>query len=314
MTIDLGVCVMDGRWFDDAVVAMCWTASGVAVGTAEGRRARWWGGTCQDADPAHEVAVRIVRMRDDVVASVDLHGSLHVGHDVIDDDRYISVDWMGRCLVAVGDLGVHVRDAERPPVVVGIHGVPIVAGPLGPHVLAIGTDRGLTWLDVRLGGIDGHIELPPVVAVVGDPGGRFVVCGDTAGALHVVELATGVGVELGGYPGRVDRVGVLADGSGAVAVADDEITVWPMVDGGVVGSTPRCLRGHGATITALACSPGRALVASGDDDGRVVVRTGDGRETVRVETNATVASLAWAPEGNGLAIGSRDGRAHLVAL
>lgn len=308
---------LDRRQLGGAITAMHWTTAGLAFGCDDGSRHVWRAGSITESNGVHRHGVRSIRMGpSETVASVDHDGWMLIDSPVHAAADVCAMEWTTAAgLVAACTAGV-VCDAERTPTIVasGI-GHPLSMAALGGAVVAIGTDLGLVWLDARIGGIDGRIDLAPVVAVASDPLGRFVVCGDVAGSLHVVGLATGRGSELDGYPDRVELIAIDAMGGSAVAASDDELTVWRLGHAGVVGDQPLCLNDHDNTIVVLAAEPCRPRIASGDLDGRIVVWSiPRGHAIAHMEVSSEVGALAWAPTGTALAIGTIDGRLHIVAL
>jgi WD40 repeat protein len=313
--MDSLVRVLDRLRFDDAVTALDWRGQGLAIGTADGRHHHWWACSCERLAPTHRHGVRSVRIcADGTIVSVDHNGGLLSGDRCFDDEGFVAVEELDGALVAVGDRGLHVAVDRYPRAPLWLPGASLCAATLGPRTVGVGGEDGISWIDVARGTIDGHIDLAPVVAVTRDPLGRFVVCGDVSGSLHVVNLVTGEGVELAGYPDRVELVAVDALGTAVAAVADDELTVWSLADAGVTGDAPVCWRGHEAAIVTLAAAPGGTRFASGDLDGSVVVWSATGVEELRFETSSSIGALAWAPESNGLAIGTLDGRVHVMIV
>lgn len=61
---------------------------------------------------------------------------------------------------------------------------------------------------------------------------------------------------------------------------------------------------HQHTVSAVAWSPDGSLLASGADDGRLLIWTPDGQVQQRIAHPAGIAALAWEPSGRFLASGS----------
>lgn len=155
--------VLDRVQLEEAVTALDWRGAGLAIGTADGRRHRWWACACELPGGEHTMGVRSIRMRlDGSIASLDHNGVLLSARLAFDDDRFIAVEDLAGTLVAVGERGVHVGidDVARP--ILRLPGTGLAATPLGPRTLAVGGECGVSWVDVTLGVVDGHVSLPPL--------------------------------------------------------------------------------------------------------------------------------------------------------
>src|SRR5262245_8199247 len=99
----------------------------------------------------------------------------------------------------------------------------------------------------------------------------------------------------------------IAGESGGLQVFDLETGARPP------GVANTGLPGHAATTSAVAFSPNGRYLASGDDDGEIVVRDALNWEVLRHLTGhvTQVTGLAWSPSSERLASSSRDGTVRL---
>jgi WD40 repeat protein len=100
----------------------------------------------------------------------------------------------------------------------------------------------------------------------------------------------------------------LATGGGPV------VTVWDVSGAGPAGRRPLQLEGHEGSVSALAFAPRGGILASGADDGSLLLwNPAAGESGVPAGGfSASVTALAWAPEGGLLAAGSGEGEVVFV--
>ncbi|KIK76551.1 hypothetical protein PAXRUDRAFT_18120 [Paxillus rubicundulus Ve08.2h10] len=136
---------------------------------------------------------------------------------------------------------------------------------------------------------------------------RFVTCSDD-GTVRVWNIENGEqeGMAME-HDGPVWALAVTRDGKTIQSGGDDQVLrVWdvethqPIADWG----------GHGAGIFSIDMSPDDQLVASGDFEGRIVIREmdlNDGRIKHAIETDSGVVnSICFSPDGAKLASGHDD--------
>lgn len=142
------------------------------------------------------------------------------------------------------------------------------------------------------------------------PDGRFLATGDQDATVHFWVSATGADLKMFGYPRKVTQLAwdhtsrYLATGGGYRA------TVWDCSGRGPEGTRPLALDAHAeaSKVSALAFQPGGALLASGADDGRLILwRPPSPRPLAEVRFDAPVAQAAWSPDGARLAVGTDAG-------
>ncbi len=174
-------------------------------------------------------------------------------------------------------------------------------------LLASGDKEGKVWLwSVENQEALGVLDLGDQVAGLEiSPDGKLIACGTQAGALVLIDLATGQMVaELKKDPPPVQCLTFTTDGQRLVAgFTDGSIQVYEPP--GKVVST---LKGHQSPVNEVRCSPGGRLMASVSNDKTARLWDLKTGRAVRVFAGHTrvVQSVAFSPDGRVLATGSSD--------
>lgn len=226
-----------------------------------------------------------------------------------------AISFVGGSLVVAARQSVVVSDdVATSSIELGIGAVTAVTAVSG-RLAAVGGTRGLAWLDTGLDLCDERIELPTIVSVTADPFHRCVALGDLGGSIHLVGFGGSSVEELTGYPDRVETLAFTSDGRWLCTTAADELTAWPVLDGGrIEADEPVRLLGHDHEITALAAATTGGLVATGDTVGRVrlwhptLVDVPIGI----VDAEGVVLALAWRADARALAMTTSAGELLLV--
>lgn len=149
-----------------------------------------------------------------------------------------------------------------------------------------------------------------MLALAWSPNGRFLATGNQDATVHLFIVATGKDLEMSGYATKVRELAwdptsrFLATGGGEVA------TVWDFSGKGPSGTTPLQLDGHRANLSALAFQHRGSVLASGGEDGALMLwlPVQDTQPRARAELGSEVSQLAWAPDDHSIAAGSAEGR------
>ncbi len=321
---------------DDAPTAAAWGPSGLSVGTAAGTLWRSSEDAAADLAPAPSVGPgapirRLAPSAANGILSLHADGSVrHDGAEVVGPactpDALHAQDlcWASDGTIAVVAAGGALRLELHTPTTATTTEPEVVTTDIGPircvvttrgHLVLAGGARGVTWVDARLGVVD-HVEpCPPVVALAADPTGRFLAAADVTGDLHLVPIDGGPTQVVGGYPDRIELLDWSADGSYLLAVADDELTAWPVSDAGITAERPVSLLADAGRITAIAAAPHGRRVATGHVDGELLcwhLPGGEHQEALRV--GAEVTCVAWSPDACTIAVGAIDGTLHHLTL
>jgi WD40 repeat protein len=151
-----------------------------------------------------------------------------------------------------------------------------------------------------------------VLALAWSPDGKLLATGDQDATVHFWDYTGGQDLQMSGYAVKVRELAwdcvsrYLATGGGPV------VTVWDCDRGGKgpAGSTPLQFQGHDGLVAALAFQKAGPLLASGGQDGAVILwQPGKYRTALgKSDAGAEVTQLAWSPDDRLLAVGCASGR------
>ena len=156
-------------------------------------------------------------------------------------------------------------------------------------------------------------------ALTFSPDGRFLVVASQNCFLHGWRLSDLQHFRMLGYQARVDCWAWSPDGALLATSGASAAIVWPFDgDGGpmtrdAIEVAPRATR----TVTAVAWRPRTRLLAIGYDDGVMQLASAEeplSARTLRESGRAAVTSMAWNPEGTGLAFGSAAGECGVIEV
>jgi WD40 repeat protein len=149
------------------------------------------------------------------------------------------------------------------------------------------------------------------------PDGRFLVTTMQEPMLHGWRLPDGQHMRMSGYAARVMSLSWSVGGHWLATSGATQLVLWPFQGkDGPMGKTPRLLTPSGHRIDVVACHPGINIVATGYDNGLVLLtRIDNGAEVLaRKPGDAPVTALAWSADGLLLAWGTERGEAGVIDL
>ncbi|WP_026255803.1 WD40 repeat domain-containing protein [Mycobacterium sp. 155] len=111
-----------------------------------------------------------------------------------------------------------------------------------------------------------------LLALAISPDRRWAASGNQDATLHVWRIGrSNDELEMSGYPTKISTLEFSPDSSLLASGGGTDVTVWDFTGPGPRGRTPRILRAHHDTVTALAWSPRGDLLAAAAGDGQVAI-------------------------------------------
>jgi len=153
--------------------------------------------------------------------------------------------------------------------------------------------------------------------VLFSPDGKFVVTAMQEPTLHGWRLMDAKDMRMSGYSGKVGSMAFTAGGKWLATAGSEQLILWPFASkDGPMGKQPRMVAPYEKRAVAVACHPKQEIVATGFEDGLVMLaRIDDGAEILAKRPGAAaVSALAWNFDGSKLAFGTEDGEAGIVDL
>ena len=146
--------------------------------------------------------------------------------------------------------------------------------------------------------------------------GRFLVTAMQELTLHGWRLVDGKDMRMSGYSTKVRSMAWTAGGKWLATSGSEQLILWPFTGkDGPMGKQPRMLAPATARAVAVACHPTQEVVATGFEDGVILLaRIDDGAEILARRKGSAVAALGWSADGSKLAFGAEDGEAGIVDL
>jgi WD40 repeat protein len=148
------------------------------------------------------------------------------------------------------------------------------------------------------------------------PDEKYLVTAMQEGAVHGWRLADASDFAMRGYPGKPRSLSFTRKGDWMATSGAFEAVAWPFVGKGPMGKTPEQIARRTYQVTAVAFHPLNPYLATGYQDGVVLLARIEDRKELMVRRSiadgAAVSGLAWAPDGKRLAYGTEDGRAGVV--
>jgi WD40 repeat protein len=180
---------------------------------------------------------------------------------------------------------------------------------------------GLTWFDAdRLPSTTPsrrHEFKGSPLALALSPSGKWACAGYQDASIHLWPLWSGDDLSMSGYPAKIEHLAFRPDGQWMASACLAEITWWNFAGKGPKGTRPAVGNAHDARISWLGWQPGAHILASGGLDGRLALwpsptSVNDDVQPLDVlDAESEVATAAWLPSGDGLAVGRRDGTVEL---
>jgi WD40 repeat protein len=155
----------------------------------------------------------------------------------------------------------------------GVHILPLVAGAKPRHLAWKGSLISVSW----------------------SPDTKVIACGSQDKSVHFWRLSSGRDSQMSGFPFKPQALAWARDSKQLATSGDATISVWDFRGKGPEGTRPRSLRGHRSVCTRLVFAPKQDTLASGSQDGSVLLwETRHGERPRRFAfLDDEVTGLAW---------------------
>lgn len=148
------------------------------------------------------------------------------------------------------------------------------------------------------------------------PDKRYIATGDQDSTVHFWIAKTGKDLQMWGYPTKVRELAWDSTGRYLATGGSDTVVVWDCSGRGPEGSTPTTLEGHEAYLTTLAYQHAGPILASGGQDGQVILWQPASGRAARggFRFDESVTQLAWSSHDRWLAAGDETGEIVVVGV
>ena len=155
-----------------------------------------------------------------------------------------------------------------------------------------------------------------MLALAWSPKAEYIAAGAQDCTVHFWKLETGEDLQMSGYPRKVRELSWDATGRYLATGGADVSCVWDFAGEGPEGSEPIQLEAHKDFINCLAFQHQGELLASGGEDGQVVLwKPSTQRGAVSIAKHgAPVSQVAWSADDQRLAAGTAAGTVAMYAL
>lgn len=150
-------------------------------------------------------------------------------------------------------------------------------------------------------------------ALAWSPDGRWLVSGNQDPSVHLWLPAKDMEFHMSGYEGKVKDLSFDASGRWLATGGGRDACVWDCAGAGPEGREPVMLP-HDAKVCAVAYQRRGALLATGSEDGTLMLWSPERLQPVRatVRMPAAPTKLAWSPDDRLLAVGSTKGAVYVL--
>lgn len=144
---------------------------------------------------------------------------------------------------------------------------------------------------------------------------RFLCGGTQEGTIQFFRLPTKQNepLQMSGYPSKIRNLAWDREGRWLASDGGPVVIVWDVSGKGPANTKPRQLEGHSGRVSALAYQAAGPLLASGCEKGAVFVwnPAQDERHRNAARLSRGIIALSWSPQGDRLAVGTRNGELNL---
>lgn len=152
-----------------------------------------------------------------------------------------------------------------------------------------------------------------ILALALSPNGKWACAGAQDASIHIWKLWSADELSMSGYPAKIERVAFAPDSRWMASACLGELSVWDFGGKGPRGTAPASGEAHDRHIEALGWSPDGTTIATGGDDGRLILWPSPHKQRQTMtpldvdSSSSGVSRLAWHPSGSMIHVGHNDG-------
>jgi WD40 repeat protein len=155
-----------------------------------------------------------------------------------------------------------------------------------------------------------------MLALAWSPNGAYMAAGGQDNTVHFWMLATGEDLQMQGYPRKVRELSWDATSRYLATGGAPVCCVWDCSGAGPADREPIQLEAHKDFITSLAFQREGELLASGGEDGQVILwKPSTQRGAISIaKHDAPISQLVWSADDQRLVVGTASGGVYLYAI
>jgi WD40 repeat protein len=144
-----------------------------------------------------------------------------------------------------------------------------------------------------------------ILCIAWSPDGRYIATGDQDSTVHFWIVRQRRDLQMWGYPRKITALAWDASSRFLATNGGEQVTVWDCSGRGPEGTQPKALVEHTAPVSAVTFQQSGPLLASGGEDGCVVLwNPGRSRRPFwRTRFAGAVSCVAWAPADDAFVAG-----------
>ena len=148
------------------------------------------------------------------------------------------------------------------------------------------------------------------------PNCRYLATGNQDATVHLWITVTGRDYQMSGYPRTVKELSWDATSRWLATGGGSQVCVWDCSPPGPKDREPLILEAHDRSLTTLAFQRQRELLATGGEEGRVMIwRPARGTAVVSTtQEGPAITQLAWSPDDKTLLAGDETGGVRLFQV